>query len=360
MSFHGYGWYLSSTAALLYCSYFTHNVIAWMKIAPFFTEPQASFKPTTCKTVRWIYLPSLALTAPVIIFQIFNNFRFFNNISKLYKRVRPYEPLMRDPWWLFSSFTLFYIISKCYNMRVFRMVRKSPRFGILLAAIILAIIFTIMDILASIIRVLSETDGINPYWKLALVFKCLTDNIMLDDFKSVLQRLGAIKLDGTEAMQQNSLNLSPNEKAGAINDDYDVAHVEELRRRGANRKSVDQSHRHSLSGRLLDDGEDLDTDGRARRRQSITAGAVGKLGLKIRQLPRLPFSEGKSERQARHNAEANRHVPDLEADGSAELPESEASTHSFDHSPGTREPWEQVDFITALTEPETERNSWNR
>lgn len=33
-------------------------------------------------------------------------------------------------------------------------------------------------------------DRINPYWKLTLVFKCLSDNIMLDDFKTELRRLG--------------------------------------------------------------------------------------------------------------------------------------------------------------------------
>jgi len=31
---------------------------------------------------------------------------------------------------------------------------------------------------------------INPYWKLTLVFKCLSDNVMLDDFKTELRKLG--------------------------------------------------------------------------------------------------------------------------------------------------------------------------
>src|SRR5882757_1035914 len=92
MSFNGYGWYLSSTAALLYCSYFTHNVVAWMKIRPFFSGPQASFSPKICKWVTRTYLVTLAATIPVLIFEIFNNFRFFNNLSRLYEGVRPYEP----------------------------------------------------------------------------------------------------------------------------------------------------------------------------------------------------------------------------------------------------------------------------
>jgi hypothetical protein len=159
MAFHGYGWYLSSTAALLYCSYFTHNVVAWMKIRPFFTGPQASFSPNVCKWTRRIYLTTLAMTIPVLIFEIFNNFRYFNNISTWYKSVRPYEPLMRDPWWLFSCLTLFHVIRRCYSLNVFKLIARSPRFGIMLAAICLAIIFTIMDILASIIASLSITDG---------------------------------------------------------------------------------------------------------------------------------------------------------------------------------------------------------
>lgn len=69
-------------------------------------------------------------------------------------------------------------------------------------------VFTIMDILAVATPWLSggvdgfvnfqplvrthadKDDRINPYWKLTLVFKCLTDNIMLDDFKTELQKLG--------------------------------------------------------------------------------------------------------------------------------------------------------------------------
>lgn len=159
MGFDGYGWYLSSTAALLYCSYFTHNVVSWLKIRPFFKEPQATFKPLTCTLVRWIYIPTLLMTIPPLIFQIVNNFRYFNNFSTLYIKVRPYEPLMRDPWWIFACLVLFYVISQVYSVNVFKLVQKSPRFGILLVAIILAISFTIVDIVASVDKHLSLTDG---------------------------------------------------------------------------------------------------------------------------------------------------------------------------------------------------------
>ena len=95
MAFDGYGWYLSSTAALLYSSWVIHNVVAWMKIRPFFCDPQSLFKPSTGRWVRNIYLSTLACSIPPIILQIFDNFRFFNNINDFYTKVRPYEPLFR-------------------------------------------------------------------------------------------------------------------------------------------------------------------------------------------------------------------------------------------------------------------------
>jgi len=95
MSFNGYGWYLSSTAALLYCSYVLHNFVAWMKIRPFFMDARSMFSPKTGKWVRRIYLSTLVCTIPPIILQIYDNFRFFNNRGDLYQKVRPYEPLMR-------------------------------------------------------------------------------------------------------------------------------------------------------------------------------------------------------------------------------------------------------------------------
>jgi hypothetical protein len=95
MSFEGYGWYLSSTAALLYCSYFLHNIVAWVKIRPFFIEPRSLFQPKTAKIVRRVYLITLALTIPPMVLQITNNFLFFNNKDQLYKRVRLAEPFFR-------------------------------------------------------------------------------------------------------------------------------------------------------------------------------------------------------------------------------------------------------------------------
>lgn len=347
MSFDGYGWYLSSTAALLYCSYFTHNVVAWLKIKPFFSSEQASFRPSICKWVSIVYLSTLAMTAIPMIFQIFNNFRFFNNLSTLYKRSRPYEPLYRDPWWIFSVLTLFHIIRKCYSLNVFRLVRRSPRFGILLAAIFLAVGFTIVDILSSIISGLSVTDGINPYWKLALVFKCLTDNIMLDDFKSVLQRLGAVKLDGTKnAMQSNSMNLSANEKLAIGGDEDETQYVEHNRPRMNSRQT-----RMSLSGRHLDDGEALDLDGTTRRRQSLANSGIGRLGVRMSRLPSLGVIRSRAEKEADRNMQFNKRCSHST---------EEEPPLGMQESRNAREPWDSLDFVTAITDPEMQDASRNK
>lgn len=155
--FKGYGWYLSSTAALLYFSYILHNFIAWLKISPFLHGKSTMFEPGFVKWTTRIYLGSLVCTIPPILFQITNNFRFFNGYKGgFYQAVRPYEPLMRDPWWIFCSGILFYVISRSYGMGVVRIIQKSPRFGILFTSIILAQIFTSLDIAASIVSFIGK------------------------------------------------------------------------------------------------------------------------------------------------------------------------------------------------------------
>lgn len=37
--------------------------------------------------------------------------------------------------------------------------------------------------------------GINPYWKFASVFKCFTDTVILDDFKTSLDKLSHYRID---------------------------------------------------------------------------------------------------------------------------------------------------------------------
>jgi hypothetical protein len=123
-------------------------------------------------------------------------------------------------------------------------------------------------------------DRINPYWKLALVFKCLTDNIMLDDFKSVLQRLGAMKLGGTTAMLPNSMNMMPSEKEGSADHVEEEEYIE-----SSSRLRRDRASRHL--GGVIDHDNALDDSGPGDGNRRMVANGIGKLGIKIHRLPSI-------------------------------------------------------------------------
>jgi hypothetical protein len=65
----------------------------------------------------------------------------------------------------------------------------------MLVAMLISVGFIILDI-CSVTSALKSAlpDGLNPFWKLAFVFKCLTDSVILDDFKTALDRLRAYKI----------------------------------------------------------------------------------------------------------------------------------------------------------------------
>jgi hypothetical protein len=85
--------------------------------------------------------------------------------------------LCRDPWWVFTCLSLFHAIRKCYGASVLGLVRRSPRLGILLGAIFLAMVFTLMDILAvSIPALTGGVDGYSstsPSWMATADLKCV-------------------------------------------------------------------------------------------------------------------------------------------------------------------------------------------
>ncbi|KLO84785.1 uncharacterized protein LW93_5067 [Fusarium fujikuroi] len=93
----------------------------------------------------------------------------------------------RDPWWVFTTIKLVLAINGNYEFTIPGLIRTSPRFGIMLFSLFLSIVFLITDVIFMI--AVSKRGGINPFWRLALVFKCASDVIFLDDFKSVLDRI---------------------------------------------------------------------------------------------------------------------------------------------------------------------------
>src|SRR5271168_266609 len=100
-----------------------------------------------------------------------------------------------DPWWIATTLFLFYNIKTKYELTLSQIIRISPRFAVMLGAMVLSICFIVLDVL-SVTSVLKDSlpVGINPFWKLSFVFKCLTDAVVLDDFKTALDRLRAFKI----------------------------------------------------------------------------------------------------------------------------------------------------------------------
>ena len=84
MNFKGYGWYLSSTATLLYSSLYLHDIIAWMKTKPFLTPKYSK-----------IYILSFLVTTPYWIVETYTNYAFFNGIDRMFLKTRPLETLFR-------------------------------------------------------------------------------------------------------------------------------------------------------------------------------------------------------------------------------------------------------------------------
>lgn len=76
-----------------------------------------------------------------------------------------------DPWWIFTTCNLFWVVKTHYNFGIIELVRESPRFGLMLASMGLSIAFLILDILSvtGALRV-TTTMGINPFWKVGLFF----------------------------------------------------------------------------------------------------------------------------------------------------------------------------------------------
>lgn len=152
-------------------------------------------RPFLNKTVSRIFLGTVIVTIPYWIVEITANFLYFHNVSNMFLKTRPWEALCRDPWWIAAALFLMYNIKTKYDLTLTQICAISPRFAVMLAAMTLSIIFIVLDVLsvtAAFASVLPT--GINPFWKLSFVFKCLTDCVVLDDFKTALDRLRAFKI----------------------------------------------------------------------------------------------------------------------------------------------------------------------
>lgn len=203
-----YAWWLSAAAIPLNVSWWLHNVIAWMKLRPFLS-----------KRVSRIFIGTVILVIPYWITEIYANFAYFHNINDLFLRTRPWEALCRDPWWIAAAVFLFYNIKTKYDLTAVQIVQISPRFAVMLLAMCLSIIFIVLDVLSvteafqSVLPV-----GINPFWKLSFVFKCLTDCVVLDDFKTALDRLRAFKISRLGSFAIDNSDHRSKEHRDMLND----------------------------------------------------------------------------------------------------------------------------------------------
>lgn len=98
-----------------------------------------------------------------------------------------------DPWWIFTALNLFWNIKYRYEFKYLELIRISPRFAVLLLSMTLSIIFIIIDLFA--VTSVLHIGYINPFWKFAFIFKCFTDTIVLDDFKTALDKLSRYKME---------------------------------------------------------------------------------------------------------------------------------------------------------------------
>lgn len=153
-------------------------------------------RPFLNKTASRLFIGTIILVQPYWVVEIYANFTYFHNVNDLFLRTRPWEALCRDPWWILSALILIYNIKTKYDLTSTQIVRISPRFAVMMGAMFLSIIFIILDVLAVTTSAFRSAlpVGINPFWKLSFVFKCLTDSVVLDDFKTALDRLRAFKL----------------------------------------------------------------------------------------------------------------------------------------------------------------------
>lgn len=185
-------------------------------------------------------------------------------------------------------------------------IRKSPRFAILFVSIFLALVFTGLDVAASIHSFIGDTDGINPFWKLSLVFKCLTDAILLDDFKTELRRLGAKRLKRDEKRRESfALTLEDDDRIdsdeeaaknfskGTIDATRTYSNGSPPRRPSASpthphkNSDVENSEQLEFISALNDTSPEPLSSERAKKRSNAQRPKVGQGGTPATRLPKL-------------------------------------------------------------------------
>lgn len=89
-----------------------------------------------------------------------------NGFVYLYRRLT--SVASSDPWWIYTTCNLFWVVKTHYNFGIIGLVRECPRFGLMLGSMCLSIVFIVADVL-SVTEALSAAIplGINPFWKVS-------------------------------------------------------------------------------------------------------------------------------------------------------------------------------------------------
>jgi succinate dehydrogenase hydrophobic anchor subunit len=76
---------------------------------------------------------------------------------------------LSDPWWIYTTCNLFWVVKTHYGFGIIELVRECPRFGLMLASMCLSIVFIALDVISvtGALRAAMPL-GINPFWKVRL------------------------------------------------------------------------------------------------------------------------------------------------------------------------------------------------
>ncbi|KAL4734415.1 hypothetical protein BDV11DRAFT_209417 [Aspergillus similis] len=157
------------------------------------------------------YITTALLVQPYLVLEIYANFTHFNNINRIFQLTRPLKPLFRDLWWICMACSLFYAVKCSYNFGIVKLVTVSPRLGTMLASMCLSIGFIIVDT-CSVLGVFDSASlplGVQPFWKLSLIFKCLCNTVILDDFKTALDGIRAYRQQLQEHIHPSNCGIYP-------------------------------------------------------------------------------------------------------------------------------------------------------
>jgi hypothetical protein len=164
----------------LWIGYIMHNIIVILKLIPFFS----------IKWKNYIIFFILIYNTFWILHCVFL-WLYFENINNIWIYTRMIEFVFKDILWIFCVTYVFVKIKKTFKMD-FKILIKFSKINILLFMMILSVIAIIADILFYIFNIKSEKGYRNPFWILAFITKLFCDVILLDDFKTIFNKIKEI------------------------------------------------------------------------------------------------------------------------------------------------------------------------